>query len=149
MIRYLENNEKQNIRPLYEHCFDDTKEYTDYYFQNRLPGNHVIVNERDNKIVNCVHLIPKTVILGKLKTNIIYIYGVGTYEEYRKQGIMSETFKHLLKDMFMDMDGFQQYLIPSDEGKAKVYSGLGFEYVMDKQNLKPVDQRKKATHSLI
>ena len=78
MIRYLENNEKQNIRPLYEHCFDDTKEYTDYYFQNRLPGNHVIVNERDNKIVNCVHLIPKTVILGKLKTNIIYIYGVGT-----------------------------------------------------------------------
>ena len=58
MIRYLENNEKQNIRPLYEHCFDDTKEYTDYYFQNRLPGNHVIVNERDNKIVNCVHLIP-------------------------------------------------------------------------------------------
>ena len=73
MIRYLENNEKQNIRPLYEHCFDDTKEYTDYYFQNRLPGNHVIVNERDNKIVNCVHLIPKTVILGKLKTNIIYM----------------------------------------------------------------------------
>ena len=60
MIRYLENNEKQNIRPLYEHCFDDTKEYTDYYFQNRLPGNHVIVNERDNKIVNCVHLIPNT-----------------------------------------------------------------------------------------
>lgn len=26
---------------------------------------------------------------------------------------------------------------------------MGFEYVMDKQNLKPVDQRKKATHSLI
>lgn len=98
--------------------------------------------------MNCVHLIPKTVILGKLKTNIIYIYGVGTYEEYRKQGIMSETFKHLLKDMFMDMEAFT-YLIPSDEGKAKVYSGLGFEYVMDKQNLKPVDQRKKATHSLI
>lgn len=60
---------------------------------------------------------------------------------------MSETFKHLLKDMFMDMEAFT-YLIPSDEGKAKVYSGLGFEYVMDKQNLKPVDQRKKATHSL-
>lgn len=98
--------------------------------------------------MNCVHLIPKTVILGKLKTNIIYIYGVGTYEEYRKQGIMSETFKYLLKDMFMDMEAFT-YLIPSDEGKAKVYSGLGFEYVMDKQNLKPVDQRKKATHSLI
>mgnify|MGYP000526729336 CR=1 FL=1 len=36
------------------------------------------------------------------------------------------------------------YLIPSDEEKAKVYSGLGFEYVMDKQKFKPVDQRKKA-----
>lgn len=148
MIRYLENEEKQNIRPLYEHCFDDTKEYVDYYFQNRLPANHIIVNERDGKIVNCAHLIPKTVVLGKLKTNIIYIYGVGTYEEYRNQGIMSETFDYLIKDMFLDMEAFT-YLIPEDEEKACVYKKLGFEYVMDKQEIKPVEQRKKATHSLI
>ena len=73
MIRYLENNEKQNIRPLYEHCFDDTKEYTDYYFQNRLPGNHVIVNERDNKIVNCVY--PKDSYTWKTKDkHYLYIW---------------------------------------------------------------------------
>ena len=84
----------------------------------------VIVNERDNKIVNCVHLIPKTVILGKLKTNIIYIYGVGTYEEYRKQGIMSETFKYLLKDMFMDMEAFT-YLIPQMKKRQRFIADWG------------------------
>ena len=40
------------------------------------------------------------------------------------------------------------YLIPSDEGKAKVYSNWGLNMLWIKQNLKPVDQRKKATHSL-
>ena len=88
------------------------------------------------------HSSVKTVILGKLKTNIIYIYGVGTYEEYRKQELCQKHLKHLLKDMFMDEEAFT-YLIPSDEGKAKVYVvdwGLNMLWI---QNLKPVDHKER------
>ena len=45
MIRYLEKNEKLNIRSIYEQCFQDSKEYTDYYMNNCLKNNFVAVDE--------------------------------------------------------------------------------------------------------
>lgn len=148
MIRYLENNEKQNIRPLYEHCFNDTTEYTDYYFEKSLPQNHIAVNEQDNKIVSAVHLISKTVIVGKLKTNIMYLYGIGTDANYRNRGLMNETVGQVVKDLFNEMEAFT-YLIPADAEVAPIYRKLGFEYVMDKPKMKQTEQIKKPLHSLI
>lgn len=148
MIRYLEHNEKQNIRPLYEQCFDDTVEYMDYYFEKRLPNNYVVVNERDDKIVSAVHIIPKTAIVGKLKTNIMYLYGIGTDKAFRNKGIMNETLRYTLKDLFDEMEAFT-YLIPSGEDTAQIYRKLGFEYVMNKPKMKLAYKIKKPTHSLI
>lgn len=149
MIRYLENDEKQNIRPLYEHCFnDDGPEYTDYYFEKLLPGNHVAVNEIEGKIVSAMHLVPKSATVGAAKTDIYYIYGVGTFMQYRNKGFMRELFLKVLNDMFSEQNPFT-YLIPSDEKNAEIYKSLGFGFVMDKQKMKPETNRKKATHSLI
>ncbi len=148
MIRYLDNCEKQNIRPLYEHCFDDSREYTDYYFEKRLPDNAVAVNEINHEIVSAMHIVPKNAFVGSFKTNVMYIYGVGTFQQYRGKGMMKELFSRVLKDMFHDMEAFT-YLIPSDEENAKIYRKLGFEFVMDQKEMKPVEHRRKATHSLI
>ena len=74
MIRYLEKDEKQNIRPLYEQWFNDGDAYTDYYFNERLSDNYVMVDEAGSEIVGAIHLIPQNVIVGKLKTDIIYIW---------------------------------------------------------------------------
>lgn len=148
MIRYLDKSEKQNIRPLYEQCFEDTVQYTDYYFEKRLPNNLVAVNELDGQIVCAAHLIPKTVIVGKLKTNIMYLYGISTDIEFRNRGLMNETLQSVIRDMFDDMEAFT-YLIPVNEYTADIYRKLGFEYVMDKPKMKMADQIKKPTHSLI
>lgn len=148
MVRYLEHNEKLNSRSLYEHCFHDSKRYTDYYYEKCMPNNYVAVNEVDNQIVSAMHLVPKTAVIGKLITNIMYIYGVGTLNLYRQKGYMKETFCQVLKDMYMDMEPFT-YLIPSGDKNAAIYRKLGFEFVMDKPNMKPEEIRKKPTHSLI
>lgn len=149
MIRYLENNEKQNIRLLYEHCFNDGQPYTDYYFQQKLSENDVIINEtNENKIASAMHIVTKNAIVGTLKTKIKYIYGVGTFIQYRNKGYMREMFVRVLKDMFENMDAFT-YLIPSNEANGEMYRKMGFEYVMDKFEIKPAEHRKKATHSLI
>lgn len=149
MIRYLENNEKKLIRPLYEHCFNDSREYTDYYFEKRINDNIVVVNQMpDGEIVSAMHLIPKNAMIGSLKTHIAYIYAVGTYEQYRNKGYVRQMFSSVLKDMFADMETFT-YLIPSNNDNAEIYRKLGFEYVMDKSDMRPADNRKKATHSLI
>ena len=48
MIRLLEGKEKIKSRPLYEECFlEDTKEYIDYYYNNRVSENEIVVNEKD------------------------------------------------------------------------------------------------------
>lgn len=149
MIRYLKNNEKNSVRLLYENCFNDSQEYTDYYFEKRLPDNGVVVNEtEDNQLVSSMHLVPKNAMVGSLKTNIIYIYGVGTFIQHRNKGYMKEMFYQVLNDMFTEMEAFT-YLIPSNENNAEIYRKMGFEYVMDKCEIRPAENRKKATHSLI
>lgn len=149
MIRYLEKDEKQNCRLLYEHCFEeDGKTYTDYYFEKCLPENIVAVNEKEDQLVSALHLIPKNVRIGAMKTEILYIYGVGTFLPYRKKGYMKELFLKVLGDMQKEAEPFT-YLIPSDEKNAEIYHNIGFSYVMDRPNMKPPETRKKATHSLI
>lgn len=148
MIRYLEQSEKQNIRTIYEQSFEEPREYTEYYFENRLPGAHVAVSEENNEILSTMQMIPKTVIVGNFKSTILYICGVCTSILHRNQGLMKNMFAQVLNDMFADMEPFT-YLIPSDMGNAEIYKKYGFEYVMDKQNTKPEEQRKKPTHSLM
>lgn len=148
MVRYLEQNEKQNIRSLFEECVRSSKELTDYYFENVLPNNYVVVNEEDGQIVSMINLVPKTAIIGKLKSRIMYIFGVGTMQYIRQQGYMKELMNTVVKDMYQDMEAFT-YLIPDGEGNAQIYRKYGFEYVMDKPSVKPLANWKKATHSLI
>lgn len=149
MIRLLESQEKIKTRPLYEHCFEeDTKEYIDYYYNQLIRENEVIVNEQKGEIVSAVHLIPKVVIAGNVKTNIIYIYAVGTWEKYRNRGYVSEIFQNLIKSMFENMDIFT-YLIPSSEENAAIYRKFGFEYVMDKYEMVEPEHRRKSSHSII
>lgn len=149
MVRLLENQEKIKIRSLYEHCFkEDTKEYIDYYFDNRIRENEVVVNEQDGDIVSAMHLIPKIVIAGNVKTNVTYIYAVGTWEKYRNKGYVKEIFREIINSMHRNMDIFT-YLIPSSEENAEIYRKFGFEYVMDKREMEDPKHRKKPSHSVI
>lgn len=149
MIRLLENQEKQKTRPLYEHCFkEDTKEYIDYYYNQLIRENEVMVNEQDGETVSAVHLIPKQVITGNVKTGIIYIYAVGTWEKYRNRGYITEIFQTIIKRMYDNMDTFT-YLIPSSEENAEIYRKYGFEYVMDKYEIVEAEHRRKPSHSII
>ena len=148
MIRYLEKDEKHIIRDLYEECFGDSKALTDYYFENRLPDNFVAVNEKDGQIVSGLHLVPKTSIIGKLRSRIMYIYGAGTRQYARNNGYMNELMNTVIRDMYQDMEAFT-YLIPTDQMNDDFFKKFGFEYVMDKPFTKPMENWKKATHSLI
>ena len=149
MIRNLEQNEKPNIRELYEECFTDSKAFTDYYFENRLPNNFIAVNEKDGQIVSALHLVPKISVIGKLKSRIMYIYGAGTRQYARNNGYMKELMHTVIRDMlYQDMEAFT-YLIPTDKMNADFFKKFGFEYVMDKPYTKPMENWKKATHSLI
>ena len=51
-IRILEDNEKQNIRPLYEEVFQDSEYFTSYYFNEYIKGAINFVYQIDDEIVS-------------------------------------------------------------------------------------------------
>lgn len=51
-IRYLENNEKNRIRALYESVFEDKKEYVDFLFSTQINKHKVLVMLEGDKIVS-------------------------------------------------------------------------------------------------
>lgn len=148
MIRYLGKDEKLNIKDLFENGLDLSKEYVDFYFDNRIDKSYVAVNEIDGKAVSQIQLIPKTLVIGKYKVDVFFLYGACTDIMYRQQGYMKNLLSDILKDMYKDMEPFT-YIVPDNESSAVYFKSLGFEYVMDKNLAKPLDQRRKATHSLI
>ncbi len=156
MVRYLEQAEKQNIRPLYQTCFDDTEEYCNYYFEKRMPQNEVAVCEvlvseweveqeispKQMIYKGMIHLIPKTVaISGKFMMQCHYLYAVATAPEFRKQGVMGKILKKVMYDLYAHGEFFT-YLIPSSEENAQIYRKYGFARVMDKPMLKTKEFRK-------
>lgn len=141
MVRYLEQSEKQKIRPLYQACFDDMEEYCDYYFEKRLPQNEVAVCEKDTSFTGMIHLIPKTIGIGhEFITQCHYLYAVATAPEFRKQGVMGQILRRVLWDLHNAGELFT-YLIPSSEENAQIYRKYGFARVMNKHTLKDTNVR--------
>ena len=58
-IRYLEENEKNKSRELWEEAFpEDSREFDDYYFSEKTRDNKILVKAEDGKILSMVHLNP-------------------------------------------------------------------------------------------
>ncbi len=99
-------------------CFDDTEEYTDYYFNNR--WNKSITVLSDN--VSMLHLNPYDILINGRKTGIYYIVGVCTLKEYRRRGYMDAVLKKALEFMYKQGKPFT-YLMPASE---EIYKPYGF-----------------------
>ena len=99
-------------------CFDDTEEYTDYYFNNR--WNKSITVLSDN--VSMLHLNPYDILINGRKTGIYYIVGVCTLKEYRRRGYMDAVLKKTLEFMYKQGKPFT-YLMPASE---EIYKPYGF-----------------------
>ena len=59
MIEYLMQNKKLESRKLYEEVFpEDSKEFLDYYFQNKIENHKVLVKRLQNSVVGMLHCNP-------------------------------------------------------------------------------------------
>ncbi|MEI3340646.1 MAG: GNAT family N-acetyltransferase [Eubacterium sp.] len=58
-IRYLQNEEKQKSRELYECCFpEDSRQFVDYYYKEKCWDNAIWVAEEQGRIVSMIHENP-------------------------------------------------------------------------------------------
>lgn len=77
-----------DLKRLYSVCFDDCKEYVDYFFKHKYSRNNTVIALSDNRIISMLFLITKKISLGNSVISCPYIVGACTHSDFRKQGIM-------------------------------------------------------------
>lgn len=127
MIRYLEQNEKQRTRVMYEANFsEDSEEFIDYYYEWKMKDNQILVMEEPREGLQVMlHLNPYEFQICGEVVKLNYIVAVTTDASVRKQGKMAEVMKSALLDMAKEHQPFT-FLIPAN---PKVYLSSGFAFV--------------------
>ncbi len=140
-IRQAKKDENKNIRDLWEEIFpEDSKAYLDFYFQNVIKENHVIVAEvGENNIVAMLHLNPYRVYEKHGEKSLYYVVAVGTKKDYRRQGIMKKMLDFAEK-YARERQIYGLILLPEDE---RYYQPFGYEFV-SKQYVTTLDTSKYA-----
>ncbi len=129
IIRYLEPEEKEKARTLWSQAFfEDSEEFDQYYFTEKIKDNQILVKEEDGTIISMLHLNPYKIRLGTCCTRLNYIVGVATDEERRHQGHMRDLLSKMLQDGWKKGEPFT-FLMPADKA---IYEPFGFRFIFDK-----------------
>ena len=79
MIRYLETEEKGRCLDLWREAFpEDSTEFCDYYFKEKMKDNRVLVREENGEIVSMIHRNPYRIYMRGNEAVCDYIVGVST-----------------------------------------------------------------------
>lgn len=131
MIRYLNPDERQDIRQLYEEVFQDSKAFVDYYFETYVKQHtRCLVYEQDGHICGMISIHEKQWCYRKFDGTYDlrpawYIYGVATVPNMRKQGIMGKLLARIIEDATAEQIPYI-YLIPVNPA---IYEKHGFRLV--------------------
>jgi len=100
MIRYLEQEEKERTRDLWEEAFsEDSSSFVDYYYKEKMKDNRVLVFEREGQIVSMLHRNPYRIWLRGAECSCDYLVGISTAVAERGKGRMRSLILSVLRDM--------------------------------------------------
>jgi predicted acetyltransferase len=126
-IHFCNNSYKKQLRFIWEKCFEDIKEFVDYYFENRIFLNRVVALSEEDNILSSLHLNKYNVIYNNKGYNISYIIGVATLEKYRNKGYMRKVIEWSLQQLYREGEVFS-LLMPID---SRIYERFGFGFIQD------------------
>ena len=123
MIRFARQNDLDQIIKLWEICFPDDAEFTDWYFNNQYCENNTLVFEKDGFICGALQRIPYFI---KNIGQATYIYGACTHPDFRKKGIMAEMLDYSDKiDIERGINA--TFLVPQSEELFRFYEKFNYK----------------------
>lgn len=139
-IRYLDQDEKDKTRSLWESCFwEDSKEFVSYYYREKMKENRVLVKWDQDSVIAMLHRNPYQVRFGKQQWDVDYIVGVATRNDRRREGHMGELLTTCLNDMNREHMPFT-FLMPVAE---EIYRPFSFRFVEKKEEIFLKDKVEK------
>lgn len=138
-IRKLNQEEKQQTKPLYQRIFhEDSESFVDYYYSEKTKDNTIYIVEEEG-IRSMLHLNPYMIRVNGKEEPAHYIVAVATEKDFRKRGYMTALLKTALRDMYAAGEPFT-FLMPAAE---EIYLPHGFSTVYE-QNQRYLTNREAA-----
>ena len=136
VINELEKEACLRLRPLWEEVFyEDSKDFTDYYFQEKAVRNHSFALRIEGEDISMLYLSPYEMMIkvgdGFQSHTVNYIVGVATRKEYRHRGYMDRVLKASLRYMYGKRQPFA-FLMPAN---PEIYHPYQFTYIYDRQEV--------------
>lgn len=133
-IEELEGRDCLALRTLWEEVFfEDSMEFTEYYFKEKAVHNHAFAVRDENGFRSMVHLSPCEMEMrvgnGFTRVMTSYIVGVATAKEYRHRGHMDSLLRRSLSFLYSGEQPFA-FLMPAD---PEIYRPYQFHYIYDRE----------------
>jgi len=93
------SSETEDVRKLWEYCFDDSDEFNNWFYKNRYRPENTLVAVCNNRIASALQLLPYTIQLRGKPMKTSYLVGVSTWPEDRGRGYVSHLLYHALEEM--------------------------------------------------
>lgn len=124
-IRYFRGKEIHRTRKLYEEVFQDSREYTEFFFKKAERECTAVAAVEEEQVIGELFLVPKSIRWDGRWEKVFYIYGVATAPKHRGKGIMKALMAQA------EVCAYEEnipllYLIPVDE---KIYQPLHYRTV--------------------
>ena len=126
-IRFARGNEKDNIREIWDYCFNDGPKFTDYYFEDKYDNENTVVVEDENEIVSSLQLNQYKLLLNGKLYDTSYIVGVSTFPQVRGKGYMKNIMDFTLNELYKKKQ-LVSILMPID---YRLYRKYGYEHCYD------------------
>ena len=126
-IRIVKKEDKEQLKELWKNSFQDSKQFVDWYFENRFIPSYSVCMEKDGEIISAIHSSPVHVILrGKLFPSTI-VAGCATKKGYEKKGYMKQLFSYFMNYM----REIEIVLAPHTPARLETFFNIGHYPVAD------------------
>lgn len=142
-VQKLKNHQAQeeikDCYDLWSMSFGDSKEYMDYYFENKVTDNEIYVLKEEEQVESMLHLNPFAMSLNGEENTFHYIVGVATEKEKRGRGYMRKVLTEALQRKYAEGEMFT-YLMPAAK---EIYLPYDFRYMYSQDRVKGLLKKKE------
>lgn len=126
-MRIVKKEDKEQLKELWKNSFQDSKQFIDWYFENRFIPSYSVCIEQNGEIISAMHSSPIHVILrGKIFPSTI-VAGCATKKGYEKKGYMKQLFSYFMN--YMREIGI--VLTPHTPARLQTFFNIGHYPVAD------------------
>lgn len=98
-ISFANDENANEIRKIWEYCFDDSSDYNNYYFDNIFKAENTVIAKINGKVIAAVQISYYKMQFYNKVLSSAFLLGISTLPEYRGQKAMQNIFLFLIEHL--------------------------------------------------